>query len=103
MSSPTEWYASLPPLTRAYGTGVVVATVGAKFGLISPYALLLSWPAVTQKLQVCELWRASTQSKPLLYMYSLDEETLSGEQLPSEQPRPRSSGASSLASSTRAT
>ena len=53
MSSPMDWYSSLPPVTRAFGTGVVVATVGAKFGLVSPYALKLSWPAVKQKLQVC--------------------------------------------------
>ena len=51
-NSPAEWYYSLPPITRLYGTVCVAATVLSLLGLLSPVQLYLSWPLVFGKLQV---------------------------------------------------
>lgn len=37
MSSPAEWYKSLPPVTKFYGTACLVCTVACQIGLLTPY------------------------------------------------------------------
>jgi hypothetical protein len=58
MSSPGEWYSSLPPITKLWGTSVFLCTCAVQLGLTSPVALALFWPRVTGQLQarahVCE-------------------------------------------------
>ena len=55
-NSPAEWYYSLPPITRLYGTVCVAATVLSLLGLLNPMQLYLSWPLVFGKLQVRQYW-----------------------------------------------
>ncbi|XP_057765218.1 derlin-1 isoform X2 [Salvia miltiorrhiza] len=47
MSSPAEFYQSLPPITKAYGTACLVVTVVCQIGLLSPadiaYFSILDW------------------------------------------------------------
>ena len=50
--SPQAWYASLPPITKLYGTACVATTVATMLGLVSPMQLILHWPAVIGRLQV---------------------------------------------------
>eukprot|EP00744_Colponema_vietnamica_P009265 GILI01013192.1.p1 GENE.GILI01013192.1~~GILI01013192.1.p1 ORF type:complete len:252 (+),score=58.12 GILI01013192.1:152-907(+) len=54
MSSPEEWYKSLPVVTRAYLTGAFVTTVLTSMKLVSPMAMLLDFGAIWHKFQV---WR----------------------------------------------
>ena len=51
-NSPADWYYSLPPITRLYGTVCVAATLLSLLGLLNPYNLFLSWPLIFGKLQV---------------------------------------------------
>lgn len=51
-NSPVEWYYSLPPITRLYGTVCVAVTLLSVVGLVNPVQLYLSWPLVFGKLQV---------------------------------------------------
>ena len=51
-NSPAEWYHSLPPITKLYGTVCVAATVLSLLGLLNPMQLYLSWPLIFGKLQV---------------------------------------------------
>lgn len=51
-NSPADWYYSLPPITRVYGTVCVAATLLSVLGLLNPYNLFLSWPLVFGKFQV---------------------------------------------------
>jgi len=54
MSSPGEWYAELPPITKLYGTTCVLLTLATQFQLLNPYLLVLDWGAVMHKF---EIWR----------------------------------------------
>ena len=57
MASPEEWYRSLPPVTRAYATAAVAATIVTQLGVLAPRAMILSFPDIFQNL---ELWRLAT-------------------------------------------
>jgi len=63
MSSPEDWYRSLPKITRGYATTALLTTVAVQLQFISPALLWLTPPmvadfsAVTQKI---ELWRLVT-------------------------------------------
>ena len=54
-NSPSDWYFSLPPITRLYGTVCVAATLLSVLGLLNPIQLFLSWPLIVGKLQVIPL------------------------------------------------
>ena len=45
-SSPADWYNTLPPIIRLYGTACVATTVAVTLGLINPMSLVLFWPFV---------------------------------------------------------
>jgi len=51
MSSPGEWYSSLPPITKLYGTSVFLTSCAVSLGLTRPARLLLIWPLVTKEMQ----------------------------------------------------
>ncbi|KAJ0030884.1 hypothetical protein Pint_12891 [Pistacia integerrima] len=57
MSSPAEFYNSLPPISRAFGTICVVATAAFHLGLYSPWSIALFYEPVFSKFQV---WRLIT-------------------------------------------
>ena len=52
MSSPGEWYAALPPVTKVWLTSAVLSAIGAKLDLLDVKMLLLDWPKVVSKLHV---------------------------------------------------
>eukprot|EP00742_Colponemidia_sp_Colp-10_P000634 GILJ01000692.1.p1 GENE.GILJ01000692.1~~GILJ01000692.1.p1 ORF type:complete len:258 (-),score=34.19 GILJ01000692.1:113-844(-) len=55
--SPEEWYKSLPPFTKVYGTAVFATTAAISFGLIDPRYLILDTDAVFRHF---EIWRLVT-------------------------------------------
>ncbi|KAJ4708130.1 Derlin [Melia azedarach] len=57
MSSPAEFYNSLPPITKAYGTICVLATAALHLGLYSPMTIALFYEPVFSHFQV---WRLVT-------------------------------------------
>ncbi|ONK69776.1 uncharacterized protein A4U43_C05F26600 [Asparagus officinalis] len=57
MSSPGEYYNSLPPVTKAYGTLCFLTTVVCQLGLLDPISIALYYPWVFKNLQV---WRLFT-------------------------------------------
>jgi len=57
MSSPADWYNSLPKVTRYYLTGAFLSTCVVQLGIVPPQLLFLSRPAVLGQL---ELWRLLT-------------------------------------------
>jgi Derlin-2/3 len=57
MSTPEEWYKSLPVVTRYYFTIAFSATVLTTLGVIPPYYLYLDWNLVIQRFQI---WRLIT-------------------------------------------
>lgn len=57
MSSPGEYYKSLPPVTKAYGTLCFLTTAVYQLGLLDPTYIALYYPWVFKKLQV---WRLIT-------------------------------------------
>lgn len=50
-----DQYRAIPFLTRTLATGVVGLTLANKMGLISASSLVLYWPLVLKRLQVCEM------------------------------------------------
>jgi Derlin-2/3 len=54
MSSPEEWFKSLPIVTKAYFVGAVGTTVLVSMGVISPFLLFLDFELVFKKFQI---WR----------------------------------------------
>lgn len=52
MSSPSEWYAAIPPVTKAWFTSAVALGIGARFGWVAPKVLALDWDLIINKLQV---------------------------------------------------
>jgi len=57
MSSPADWYNSLPKVTRYYLTSAFVTTCAVQFGIVDPYLLILTRSEALGKL---ELWRLLT-------------------------------------------
>ncbi|GLT49468.1 hypothetical protein SLA2020_230200 [Shorea laevis] len=57
MSSPTEYYNSLPPITKAYGTLCFLFTAAFHLGLYNPYYIALIYELVFTRFQV---WRLIT-------------------------------------------
>ncbi|KAF3531317.1 hypothetical protein DY000_02037099 [Brassica cretica] len=57
MSSPGEYYNSLPPITKAYGTLCLLATTLAQLGLLAPIHIALIPEFVFKHFQV---WRLIT-------------------------------------------
>ncbi len=45
-SSPADWYYSLPPIIRLYGTACVATTLAVTLGVINPMSLIIYWPFV---------------------------------------------------------
>lgn len=61
MTTPGEWYASLPPICKTWGTTLLGMSLLTNFNLASPGMLILSFPLVFSKFQVwrlltCFLW-----------------------------------------------
>jgi Derlin-2/3 len=52
MSSPGDWYASLPPISKLFGTSCVMTTVLVTLGLLNPRLLVLNYELVLFKFQV---------------------------------------------------
>ncbi|WOL19665.1 derlin-1 [Canna indica] len=57
MSSPAEFYNSLPPVSKAYGTLCLLTTAATQLGLLSPVNIALIYQPVFTQLQV---WRLLT-------------------------------------------
>ncbi|MCO5562694.1 hypothetical protein L7F22_016324 [Adiantum nelumboides] len=57
MSSPADYYKSLPPVSKAYGTICFLTTLGYQLGLVNVYLLLMDYEKVLYQLQV---WRLLT-------------------------------------------
>ncbi|KAF2929484.1 hypothetical protein DAI22_05g060900 [Oryza sativa Japonica Group] len=57
MSSPAEYYNSLPPISKAYGTLCFFATVLCQLQILNPPFLALYYPFVFKKFQI---WRLFT-------------------------------------------
>ncbi|XP_043721846.1 derlin-1 isoform X1 [Telopea speciosissima] len=57
MSSPAEFYNSLPPITKAYGTLCLLATTAYQIGLYNPVYFALDYRLVFLRFQV---WRLFT-------------------------------------------
>ncbi|KAL6974481.1 ER-associated protein degradation protein [Sarracenia purpurea var. burkii] len=57
MSSPAEFYNSLPPISKAYGTLCVLFTTAYQFGLFHPAYIALIYERVFKRLEV---WRLIT-------------------------------------------
>ena len=52
-----DWLESLPPVTRVWFVASFGTTCLISFGLVDPYRLLWSWPAVRHRFEV---WRLIT-------------------------------------------
>jgi hypothetical protein len=48
----SSWFESLPPITRAWGTAIMVTTIGFRLGLINPRWFFLSWQLIFTRLEV---------------------------------------------------
>ncbi|KAF1872592.1 hypothetical protein Lal_00016428 [Lupinus albus] len=57
MSSPAEFYHSLPPICKAYGTACLVATAAYQIGLYNPVYIALVYEHVFYRFQI---WRLFT-------------------------------------------
>lgn len=57
MSSPADYYKSLPPVSKAYGTVCFLTTLGYQLGLVNVYLLLMDYEKAFYKFQV---WRLFT-------------------------------------------
>lgn len=57
MSSPAEYYNSLPPVSKAYATLCLLTTTAYQLGLINPYYIYLDYNLVVKQLQI---WRLVT-------------------------------------------
>ncbi|XP_059063076.1 derlin-1 [Cryptomeria japonica] len=57
MSSPGDWFNSLPPVSKAYGTLCLMTTAGCHMGLVNPKFLYLDYDLVVKHLQI---WRLLT-------------------------------------------
>ncbi|KAL1825433.1 hypothetical protein DCAR_0313606 [Daucus carota subsp. sativus] len=57
MSSPGEWYNSLPPISKAYGTLCLATTIAVQIGVLAPGFIALAYEYVFYRFQV---WRLFT-------------------------------------------
>nr|AAS88720.1 putative Der1-like family protein [Cynodon dactylon] len=57
MSSPAEWYNSLPPISKAFGTLCVVTATLLQLNILDGYFIVLYYPLVFKKFQI---WRLFT-------------------------------------------
>eukprot|EP01066_Platyproteum_vivax_P008070 Platyproteum_vivax@DN3317_c0_g1_i1.p1 len=57
MSTPEQWYKSLPIVTRVGLTACFVMTLVSSLGLLSPITIILNWQLVLHKFQI---WRILT-------------------------------------------
>lgn len=57
MSSPSEWYSSLPVITRVWLTSAVATAILLRFELIAGSSLVLNWDAIIHRFEV---WRLLT-------------------------------------------
>ncbi|XP_010914944.1 derlin-1 [Elaeis guineensis] len=57
MSTPAEFYNSLPPISKAYGTLCLLTTAAYQLGILSPESIALFYPFVVSRFQV---WRLLT-------------------------------------------
>uniref|UniRef100_A0A2P2LCH5 Derlin n=1 Tax=Rhizophora mucronata TaxID=61149 RepID=A0A2P2LCH5_RHIMU len=57
MSSPAEFYNSLPPLSKAYGTTCLIFTTAVQLGLLDWMLIALSYKLAFSRFQV---WRLIT-------------------------------------------
>lgn len=55
MSEFSDWYFGVPEITRYWFTGSVVLPLLGRFGVFSPYLMLLEWNLFFHKFQVCIL------------------------------------------------
>ncbi|VDM42646.1 unnamed protein product [Toxocara canis] len=63
-----DWYRSVPEITRYWFTGTTVLPLLGRFGLFSPYYMLLEWHLFFYKFQI---WRPVTA----LFYYPLSPQT----------------------------
>uniref|UniRef100_A0A914ZPE4 Derlin n=1 Tax=Parascaris univalens TaxID=6257 RepID=A0A914ZPE4_PARUN len=63
-----DWYRSVPEITRYWFTGTTVMPLLGRFGLFSPYYMLLEWHLFFYKFQI---WRPVTA----LFYYPLSPQT----------------------------
>uniref|UniRef100_A0A2P2KEW4 Derlin n=1 Tax=Rhizophora mucronata TaxID=61149 RepID=A0A2P2KEW4_RHIMU len=58
MSTPAEYYRSLPPVSKTYGVACLMTTTAFYLGLYSPWSIALFYEDVIKRLQVHEfcLW-----------------------------------------------
>ncbi|KAI5662726.1 hypothetical protein M9H77_22049 [Catharanthus roseus] len=56
MSSPAEFYKSLPPVTKFFGTACLASTVACQIGLLSPFHFALFYQLVFYNFQVHRLF-----------------------------------------------
>ena len=56
-ASPSDWYNSLPPVCKAWGTACFACTLFSQFGLVDLRNLYLDWALVSSKFHV---WRLLT-------------------------------------------
>jgi derlin-1 len=52
MSDFSDWYGSIPQITKYWFTTAVVFPLLGRFGLISPYLMYLDWELFFRKFQV---------------------------------------------------
>lgn len=54
MSSPQEWYSSLPPVSRVWITAAIVTALAGRFAVLDPRLLAFNWPLIWEKFHI---WR----------------------------------------------
>eukprot|EP00249_Psilotum_nudum_P015085 c25159_g1_i1 orf=500-1324(-) len=57
MSSPAEYYNSLPPVSKAFGTLCLMTTVGFHLRLINPFLIMMNYDLIFRQFQI---WRLVT-------------------------------------------
>jgi Derlin-2/3 len=55
-TTPADWYYSLPPISRLYGTAAVATTIATSLGLLDLRSLYLSWPLVLRGQVVYDIY-----------------------------------------------
>mmetsp|Transcript_4003 Transcript_4003/g.8537 ORF Transcript_4003/g.8537 Transcript_4003/m.8537 type:complete len:297 (-) Transcript_4003:411-1301(-) len=68
----TDWFNSLPPITRYWFGGAAALTLGANFGIVSPYRLIYDFGSIKNSFHV---WRLVTS---FLYVGPFSINTLMG-------------------------
>uniref|UniRef100_A0A914R9F6 Derlin n=1 Tax=Parascaris equorum TaxID=6256 RepID=A0A914R9F6_PAREQ len=58
-----DWYRSVPEITRYWFTGTTVMPLLGRFGLFSPYYMLLEWHLFFYKFQVKYNFRTESKEK----------------------------------------